>query len=116
MTSGIQDIIAEDFQLAVDSALLRNRGLLDNISKLETSSARLSRAITKAHTHCECIDMSEKQLRGALCEKCRNVIEQEMGDLLFYIAGLCNTLGLSIYDVMLKEKHALGLLQNFSLK
>jgi len=116
MTSGIQDIIAEDFQLAADLALLRNRSLMDNISKLETSSARLSRAITKAHTQCGCIDMSKRQLSGSLCEKCRSVVETEMGDLLFYTAGLCNTLGLSIYDVMLKEKQALSLLKNFSLK
>ena len=116
MPNGLKDIIAEEFQLAADSALIRNRGLMDNISKLGTSYARLSRAITKAHTHCGCIDMAEKQLRGDLCEKCRGVIEQEMGDLLFYTAGLCNTLGLSIYDVMLKEKQALGLLANFSLK
>jgi len=116
MSSGFHDIIAEDFQLAVDSALLRNRSLPDNISKLGISSAKLSRAITKAHTHCCCIDMSQKQLSGHLCEKCRNVIETEMGDLLFYVAGLCNTLGISIYDVMLKEKQALSLLQNFSLK
>ncbi|MBR4078857.1 MAG: DUF1573 domain-containing protein [Christensenellaceae bacterium] len=116
MSIDLKDILAEDFQLAADSALIRNRGLMDNLSKLGTSSARLSRAITKAHTHCGCIDMSEKKLQGDLCEKCRGVIEQEMGDLLFYTAGLCNTLGLSIYDVMLKEKQALGLLANFSLK
>ena len=116
MSIDMKDILAEDFQLAADSALIRNRGLMDNLSKLTTSSARLSRAITKAHTHCACIDMSQKTLRGELCEKCRGVIEQEMGDLLFYTAGLCNTLGLSIYDVLLKEKQALGLLANFSLK
>ena len=116
MSTGIKDILAEDFQLAVDSALIRNRGLMDNLSKLGSSSARLSRAITKAHTHCGCVDISEKHLRGALCEKCRGVIEQEMGDMLFYTAGLCNSLGLSIYDVMLKEKQALSLLANFSLK
>ncbi len=116
MSIDLKDILAEDFQLAADSALVRNRGMMDNLSKLSSSSARLSRAITKAHTHCGCIDMSEKKLKGALCEKCRGVIEQEMGDLLFYTAGLCNSLGLSIYDVMLKEKQALGLLANFSLK
>lgn len=116
MASGIQDILAEDFQLAVDAALVRNRSLIDNLSKLELASAKLSRAIIKAHTQCGCIEMHGKDLSGKLCEKCRNIIETETGDLFFYTAGLCNTLGLSIYDIMLREKQALNLLKNFSLK
>lgn len=39
-----------------------------------------------------------------------------MGDVLFYLAAICNALDLSIYDVMLKEKKALDLLGNYTLK
>ena len=119
MTGSIKDIIAEDFQLATKNMLTRNKNLLDTLSKLQTSSARLSRAIVKSATHCGCIQVTcqrEAEITGTLCGRCRSAIEKEMGDVLFYITGICNTLDLSIYDVMIKEKEALNLLGNFSLK
>ncbi len=120
--SDIKDIIAEDFQLAAEAALKRNKNLLDTVSKLNSATAKLNRAVVKASTQCGCIELSGKrtdtvsaQIKGSLCASCRSVVEKEMGDALFYIAGIANALDISIYDVMLKEKQQLSLLKNFSL-
>ena len=49
------DIYTEDFQMVVDNYLKRNRNVLDTLSKYQTSSTRLVRAVTKAATQCGCI-------------------------------------------------------------
>lgn len=124
MATNFKDIMAEDFQIVVENYLERNRNLLDTMSKYQMASSRLSRAITKASTQCGCISLSGKKpedepstaVSGSLCKNCRTVIEKEMGDVLFYLAAICNALDLSIYDVMLKEKKALDLLGNYTLK
>lgn len=117
---GVNDILAEDFQITVDEYLKRNRNVLDCMSKYQTASARLSRAITKASTQCGCVAIEGKPktggIEGALCDDCREVIENEMGDAVFYLTALCNALDINLYDVLLKEKKNLSLLGNFSLK
>lgn len=120
--SDIKDIIAEDFQLAAEAALKRNKNLLDTVSKLNSAATKLSRAVIKASTQCGCIelsgkktDISDRQIKGEICPSCRSAVEKEMGDTLFYIAGIANALDISIYDVMLKEKQQISLLKNFSL-
>jgi len=45
-----------------------------------------------------------------------NTIEDEIGSTLFYLAALCNTLGISLYDVILQEKKKLVTLGPFSLR
>jgi len=122
----MKDILAEDFQIVVESCLDRNRNILDTLSKYQMASSRLSRAVTKASTQCGCITVSGKKpeddqptgtnIEGELCRNCRTVIEKEMGDVLFYLAAVCNALDLSIYDVLLKEKNTLALLGEYSLK
>ena len=44
------------------------------------------------------------------------MIEKEMGESLFYLTAICNSLDISLYDVMLNEKKTLSVLGNFSLK
>ena len=55
-------------------------------------------------------------VEGELCPNCRSVIEKEMGALLYYTAGLCNTLDLSMYDAILNEEKRLTTLGRFSLR
>ena len=131
----MNDIRFSDFQTAVDSTLARHRGVFDVLSKIQESSARLNRAVVKAATCCGCIRMSaQKQelsdettlenlsqimsscVEGELCPNCRSVIEKEMGALLYYTAGLCNTLDLSMYDAILNEEKRLTTLGRFSLR
>ena len=117
MAINLNDIMAEDFQIVVEEYVERNKNLLDTMSKYQTASSRLNRAVTKAATQCGCISLTAKTgVEGKLCKNCREAIEKEMGDVLFYHAAMCNALGLSIYDVMLKEKQTLFALGEYSLK
>ena len=124
MAINLNDIMAEDFQIVVEEYVERNKNLLDTMSKYQTASSRLNRAVTKAATQCGCISLTGRKrsgqvktgVEGKLCKNCREAIEKEMGDVLFYHAAMCNALGLSIYDVMLKEKQTLFALGEYSLK
>ncbi|MDD5017331.1 MAG: DUF1573 domain-containing protein [Eubacteriales bacterium] len=131
----MNDIHMEDFQNVVNDLLMRNRSILDIISKIQTSAGRVNRAVVKSVTHCGCVEIDGKkqtfpgeasienlqellstQLKGKLCPECRDAIEKEIGGALFYLAALCNTLGISLYDVILKEKEALSTLGSYSLR
>ena len=105
----------------MDHYLNRNRNILDTLSKYEISNARLSRAIAKAATQCKCLSIESggdkpTGLSGKLCKNCREIIEKEMGETLFYFAAICNALDISMFDTMLKEKKQLDVLGNYSLK
>lgn len=135
MGNSINDIHVEDFQNVVGDLLMRNRSLLDIISKVQSSSARVNRAVVKSVTHCGCIEIDGKkqtfpgeasieelqdllssQVGGKLCPNCRATIEKEIGGALFYLAALSNTLDISLYDVILQEKEALSTLGSYSLR
>lgn len=135
MGKSINDIFLEDFQSVVGEMLIRNRSILDVLSKIQVSEGRVNRAVVKSVTHCGCISIDGKkqafpngasindlsglvstQVKGELCPDCRQTIEKEIGGALFYLAALCNTLDISLYDVILKEKEALATLGNYSLR
>jgi len=135
MGNSIRDIHAEDFQSVVNELLVRNRSILDILSKVQTSTGRVNRAVVKAVTHCGCIGIDGKkqsfpeeasveqlsrllssQLKGKLCAECRSTVEDELGGALFYLASLCNALDISLYDVIVKEKERLGTLGDYSLR
>ena len=131
----IKDVLTEDFQMHVGELTTRNRSLLDILSKLQDAESRINRAVAKAVTSCGCIGLSAKKqafpeeaelksmgqytethIDGQLCDQCREIVEQELGKLQFYVASLCNTLGLSFYDVLLKEQSHLGTLGHFHMR
>ena len=135
MGKSINDIFLEDFQGVVGEMLIRNRSILDVVSKIQVSGGRVNRAVVKSVTHCGCISIDGKkqtfpddasindlsglvstQVKGELCPDCRQTIEKEIGGALFYLAALCNTLDISLYDVILKEKETLATLGNYSLR
>jgi hypothetical protein len=136
MGSSINDILMEDFQNVVSELLMRNRSILDILTKIQTSSGRVNRSVVKSVTHCGCIEVEGKkqvfpgevsmknlngglmstQIKGELCPECRQTIEKEIGGALFYLAALGNTLGISLYDVVLSEKETLGTLGSYSLR
>lgn len=123
----MKDLIFDEFQDTVSTCLLKHRSILDILSKLQESQARVNRAVIKSVTNCGCVKIkAEKQhigdnidldnidldnidecltnhLEGDLCSSCRKVIERELGSHLFYITSLCNTLDLSLYDILLNE-------------
>lgn len=129
----MKDLLCDQFQDTVDQCLIRHRSVLDVLSKLGESNARIGRAVSKAVTNCGCIaveagkqqipsDISlhelqkhmETHLSGELCEHCMDIVESEIGSNLFYLAALCNLLNLNLYDIMLKEQKKLGALGVFN--
>ena len=89
----MQDILYENFQNMVVDLLSRHKSILDIMTKLEESNARVIRSVAKAVTSCGCIQLEEQKqkiptdasieqikefmddhIRGKLCEKCRDII------------------------------------------
>jgi hypothetical protein len=60
----MKDIIFDDFQNAVNESLLRHKSILDILSKLNETEARINRAVTKSVTNCGCVEInaSKQQL------------------------------------------------------
>lgn len=132
----MKDIIFDDFQNSVNDSLLRHRSILDIMSKYTESTARVNRAITKAVTNCGCIKINaEKQnllndnmsidelnsclqshVSGELCDSCREIIEKEMGNNLFYLTSLCNALDVNLYDILINEYDKINTLGKFTMR
>lgn len=133
----MKDVIFDDFQNSVNNSLLRHKSILDILSKYQESQARASRAICKAVTNCGCIEICAKKqnmledtglsleelnprlsshIKGYLCENCREVIERELGNNLFYLTSLCNALDLNLFDILLKEYNKMDTLGKFTFR
>lgn len=130
-----EDILLDQFQFTVADFLVRNKSILDGITKFQDSCSSVNRAIVKTITQCGCCRITahkqeikenssfeelksslKTHLDGNLCDNCRDAIEKEFGQALFYIASLCNTLELNMYDIMLKEMERVKLLGNYTLR
>ncbi|HHV34259.1 MAG TPA: DUF1573 domain-containing protein [Syntrophomonadaceae bacterium] len=130
----MKDLICDEFQNAVSELLIRHHSVLDVLSKFQESCARTNRATIKAVTGCGCISIEAKKqdipqdislleikeyfgshLNGELCPSCREIVETEFGNTLFYMAALCNLLNLNLYDLFLKEHSKLSTLRIFNL-
>ena len=132
----MKDIIFDDFQNAVNESLLRHKSILDILSKLNETEARINRAVTKSVTNCGCVEINASKqqlpeddigiesiiaclkthLTGSLCENCREVIEREIGNNLFYLTSLCNVLDLNLYDILLKEYDRIDTLGKYTFR
>lgn len=122
------------FQETVSQFLIRHRSILDVQTKLTEAAARVNRAVAKSVTTCGCInidagrqrfpadvslrdvrDLLATHLNGEMCEKCREVVETEIGATLFYLAALCSLLDLNLRDVLEKEYRRVNALGVFNL-
>lgn len=129
----MKDLLCDGFQETVDECLIRHRSIIDVMSKLQEATAKLNRAVAKSVTSCGCIRVNaEKQrfpldiplhdirkyvgshIEGEPCEQCKEVLEAEVGNVLFYLAALCNLLHLNLYDAMIKETKKLSTLGVFN--
>ncbi|HBG00846.1 MAG TPA: DUF1573 domain-containing protein, partial [Firmicutes bacterium] len=91
------------FQDNVQENLVRHYSILDIASKFQETNARVNRALCRAVTDCGCISIEaskqvlpddcsfedvrnyiKSHLHGQLCENCREVLEAEVGQNLFY--------------------------------
>ncbi|EJO5349199.1 DUF1573 domain-containing protein [Clostridium botulinum] len=132
----MKDVIFDDFQNSVNDSLLRHKSILDILTKYSESNARVNRAIAKSITNCGCVSVSAKKQQlpldginiedlrnclkshvdGELCDNCRDVIEREIGNNLFYLTSLCNLLDLNLYDILLKEYNKINTLGKYSMR
>ena len=130
----LPDTICNEFQHNVQQYLIRHQSILDILSKLGETTARVNRAVTKSVTQCGCIEIKGKknslpenvsinelksffssQVEGNLCEQCREIIEQEMGKHLYYLTALCTTFDLNLLDIIQQENKKISTLRIFNL-
>lgn len=139
----MKDLIFDEFQNSVEDSLLRHKSILDILTKLQESESRVNRSIIKAVTSCGCIKIkAEKQninysiinddiensdlsdialplsshIEGSICDDCRKIIETELGNHLFYVTSLCNSLDISLYDILLKEYKNINTFEKINLR
>ena len=130
----IKTNMCTEFQDAVSCCLIRHRRIIDVISKLQESNARINRALAKSITVCGCLKINaEKQnipqdadltelkkyiqshLKGSPCGNCAEIIEKEIGTNIFYITALCELLGLNLNDILTKEYNKITTLGIYNL-
>ena len=125
--------VFEEFQNKVAMLIARNNNLLDILTKYQDCCSKTCRSVVKSATGCGCMKISAEKMPinlnsyknkspqdlsgadGLLCPYCRDRIENEIGESLFYIAGLCNALGLSMNDIAKKEIRNVEMLGRYSL-
>jgi hypothetical protein len=131
----MKDIICDQFQHSVSNLLIRHKSILDVLSKLNQTSSRLERAIIKSVTTCGCIKINalkqvipedvtfenlhncmSTHLEGDICPNCKDIIEKEMGGHLFYLAALCNSMDINLFDVFLKENKKINTLGKYNFR
>jgi hypothetical protein len=124
-----------ELQQVAAQMLLRNKSLLDALTKMQEAGAKTLRSVVKAATRCGCIELSGalqpinsnmtfEEIRGKLnfykdgeiCNECKFAVEKEMGAVLFYMASVCNALDLDMNEIIEKEIERNRLLGGYSLK
>lgn len=130
----MKEIDCKTFQSKVNELLIRHRSILDVQSKFQESNSRVNRSIAKSVTNCGCLniraskrdlppessfddmcDFMETHVEGELCDSCKEIIEMEMGNNLFYLVSLCNILGLDLSEILDKEFGKISALGKFNL-
>lgn len=127
----------DDFQSFTNNILIRNKSVLDQTTKLQDACTHLCRNISKSATTCGCISIEahkqpyfsqeggsiddlktlmETHVHGTLCPNCEELVEKEMGRILFYLSAIANTFDLSLSEVLENEKKRTQLLGKYSLR
>lgn len=129
-----KDYLLDNFQSQASKSLIRHRSILDIMTKLDQYCSRVNRAVAKSVTICGCISINAKKqvfdgesydelidkvedhLEGEICGQCKEVLESEIGNTIFYLASLSNTLGLNLTEIIEKEYNLEKTLGVFGLK
>jgi hypothetical protein len=128
------DESCNEFQKTVSLNLVRHRSILDVMTKYQDACSRVNRALAKSVTVCGCLkvkatkqdlpadaslsEMSEyvkTHLEGHLCPNCTEVIEEEMGRSMFFLAAICTLTGIDMHDIIRKENDRINTLGFYSL-
>lgn len=126
--------LIEQLQDQVSGTLVRHKSILDIMTKLDEYNARINRAVAKSVTSCGCIkieaekqDISSESLTDALtkvdshvvgeiCPNCKEVLEQEIGAYIYFLASLANTLDFSLKETVEKELNRTRTLGVYGMK
>lgn len=127
--------LPKSFQDQVAHLSLRHRSFLDISSKYQEASVRVNRALMRAVTDCGCIEVQARRqpyttntdlaelkkilkthLSGDLCDHCQEIIKDEVGKNLFYIAALCNLIHIDLVEVFEQELDKMKTLGVFNLR
>ncbi|HHU29766.1 MAG: DUF1573 domain-containing protein [Bacillota bacterium] len=130
----MEKTVIGQFQNKVSELLIRHRSILDSLTKFHESGSKVNRAIAKAVTSCGCmsvsaskqpyppeIDLKEYQkyvdshLKGHLCESCQEILKEEIGNHLFYLAAICHLLELDLAEILDEEYKRISALGFFHL-
>ena len=113
--------LVDQLQDQVQETLVRHKSILDVMTKLDEYNSRINRAIAKSVTSCGCIeinaqkqDFSQMSLSDALkqadshvvgniCPGCKEVLEQEIGAYIYFLASLANSLDFRLENTIEKE-------------
>lgn len=128
------DNTCKNLQNSVDTILTRHKSILDIITKLQESSARINRSVVKSVTSCGCVSINatkhdipkdidytdihsylDSHLNGELCDLCREKVTREIGRNLFYIAALANSFDMDIEHIIKSECDRLKTLGTYTL-
>ncbi len=123
------------FQKTVGEYLVRHRSILDTMTKYQESCSRVNRAIAKSVTTCGCISVAagkqvlpssmriedfkanvSTHLHGELCETCKDIVSTELGNNIFYVAAICELMGLKMHEVITSERDRLSTLGYFKMR
>ena len=126
--------VVGEFQDLVSEVLIRHRSILDCLTKYQESTARVNRSIVKTATDCGCISINaikqhfpedsslkecgkhmDSHIKGKLCEHCREIIAEEIGNHLFYMTALCNLLDYNLKDLIGLEYDRITTLGHYML-
>lgn len=129
------DFSFDDFQEAVSECLIRHRSVLDVMTKFQEASSRVNRAMAKSVTACGCMHVNASKQRfpedpsftdpkltvsshieGEICPECKEVLETEIGQALFYLVGLCTLTDVDFGDIMNREWERLRMLGMFNMR
>jgi len=117
-----------DISDTINKYYKRNRSLIDTMSKAQLSLEKAIRAVTKATTHCGCIEFCAKKqpagldeavpvlAAGKLCPMCAEEVEKELGQSVFYLFSLMILLGYNPCDIIERENNKVRLLGKFNLR
>lgn len=120
----MNDMIFDDYQNLVNNCLIRHNNILDVITKFNETNSKINRAVAKSINNCGCINVnltskttiSDKSEHTNTCDDCREIIETEIGNNLFYLTSLCNLLNINLYDIIIKEYDKMKILGKFNIK
>ena len=130
----MNDIIVDDFQKIISESLIRHKSILDLMTKSSESNSRVNRAIAKSVSRCGCINISAHkqripdnvsladasntlsyQIEGKLCDNCQEVLQKEIGSDIYYLAAICDALGLNLHDIIMDQYDKLKTLGKFTM-